>query len=329
MRSNNGQNNKFLFYASGILKELWPDILYRLRLNNHIEKMVSGSDKSFIERLHYYNKLKPGVELVSETPTLGDLRWPRKGRVYYLDARDSTRYFNSKLKANFLFGDFTHLPAYPTFIKSRPITERNHNSVLLKLNKVRHYAFIDDTVPFEKKNNRLIGMAEVRQPNRIDFYKKWFGHPMMDLGQINRGTSHDHWIKPRLSISDHLKYKFILCLEGFDIATNLKWVMSSGSLAVMPPPTNESWFMESKLIPDHHYVAVKPDFSDVEERLNYFISNPEHARFIIENANSFVDQFMDVEKEFLLGLAVMLKYFECTGQISQRFLIPDFFHAGS
>ena len=48
---------------------------------------------------------------------------------------------------------------------------------------------------------------------------------------------------------DNLNYKFILAIEGYDVATNLKWIMSSNSLAVMPRPTYATWFMEGTLIP--------------------------------------------------------------------------------
>ena len=41
----------------------------------------------------------------------------------------------------------------------------------------------------------------------------------------------------KVSIDYHLKHKFILCIEGNDVASNLKWVMSSNSVAVMPKPS--------------------------------------------------------------------------------------------
>lgn len=331
MRNSSGRNNKFLFYFSGLVKELIPDTFYRYRFPQIIDRLKAVQENEFFNRLHYYNKLQPDARLADATPELGDLNLPRKGRVYYLDARETVRYFDSGLKANFLFGDNTKIPSYPSLTKSRPIQAENQNAVLMKYNKVRHFAFVEDPVPFERKADRLIGMAEVKQPNRKEFYAKYFGHPKMDLGQINSGTSHDQWHKPRISIRHHLDYKFILCLEGYDVASNLKWVMSSGSLAVMPPPTNETWFMEAKLVPDVHYVAISPDFSDVEERMEYFRLHPAHAKEIIRNANLWVEQFTNPETEFLLEVAVILKYFMCTGQdirisgISQSFL-SDLLH---
>ena len=51
-------------------------------------------------------------------------------------------------------------------------------------------------------------------------------------------------IKKGIIRSPLKKHKFILCIEGNDVASNLKWVMSSNSVAVMPKPKFESWFME-------------------------------------------------------------------------------------
>ncbi len=117
-----------------------------------------------------------------------------------------------------------------------------------------------------------------------------------------------------MSLWEHLDYKFIMALEGNDVASNLKWIMSSNSLAVMPRPTCETWFMEGTLLPNVHYVEVKEDFSDFEERINYYITHPDEAEQIIKNAHQYVEQFLDKEREDLISLAVLDKYFRLSQQ---------------
>ena len=117
------------------------------------------------------------------------------------------------------------------------------------------------------------------------------------------------------TIREHLDYKFIIALEGNDVASNLKWVMSSNSLAVMTRPTCETWFMEGTLKPDYHYVEVKEDFSDFEEKLRYYMAHPEKAEEIIRHAHEYVQQFRNKEREELLQLMVMQRYFETSGQL--------------
>ena len=88
--------------------------------------------------------------------------------------------------------------------------------------------------------------------------------------------------------------------------------MSSNSLAVMPRPTCESWFMESRLEPGVHYVEVKDDYSDLETQMDYYSSHPREAEEMARNANRYVDQFRDLRRERYISLLVMQKYFKLT-----------------
>lgn len=121
---------------------------------------------------------------------------------------------------------------------------------------------------------------------------------------------------PDKTFREHFDYKFIMALEGNDVASNLKWVMSSNSIAVMTRPTCETWFMEGKLIPDYHYIEIKDDLSDLEEKLNYYIAHPAEAEQIVEHAHEYVSQFFDAGRERLISLLVMDKYFQVTKQTS-------------
>ncbi|KAA6324688.1 hypothetical protein EZS27_026016 [termite gut metagenome] len=236
--------------------------------------------------------------------------------VYFFDSYQYTRYFPNHLKAAFLFGDVTHVPKIPSITKSRPINENNANSVILNLEKVRHFMFVKDKKRFQDKKDILIGHAVVAQLHRIKFWEMYFNHPLCNLGQINKNnTNHPEWIVKPMTIDEHLEYKFILCIEGYDVATNLKWVMSSNSLAVMPRPRYETWFMEGRLIPNYHYVEIKGDYSDLEDRLTYYIQHTNEALQIIENAHQYIAQFRDKKREDLISLLTLRKYFKQTKQL--------------
>jgi RNase adaptor protein for sRNA GlmZ degradation len=70
--------------------------------------------------------------------------------------------------------------------------------------------------------------------------------------------------------------------------------------------------MEGRLIPNYHYIEVKDDFSDLEERMNYYIEHPEEAEAIIRHAHEYVEQFFDKRRERLISLLVLKKYFDIT-----------------
>ncbi|HEY0246435.1 MAG TPA: glycosyl transferase family 90, partial [Mucilaginibacter sp.] len=177
--------------------------------------------------------------------------------------------------------------------------------------------FIKDTVPFAEKKDMLIGRGAMTQLHRMRFMEQYFDNPLCDLGQVNREGGNPKWIKPKISIPRHLAYKFILSLEGNDVATNLKWVMSSNSVAVMAKPRYETWFMEGRLIADHHYILIKDDYSDLEEKLQYYINNPKAAQAIVNNANQYIQQFLNKKQEDLIALLVLEKYFYYTSQTDQ------------
>jgi Glycosyl transferase family 90 len=312
------RNNKQLYYLNGFIRDLWPDTIFQHRLNQELRNVKKFDETYLLSRVNFYNQLYEPRAITTDTIALRDLDQLKRQATYYLDSREHTRFFDSSYKARFVFGDVLSVPSEPTILKYRPVAGHTTNYVLLKLNKVRLFNYSTDHRPFRTKKNKLIGRAVVKVPGRVRFYEQYFNHPMCDLGQINRDKNLQ-WLKDKVTIDDHLDYKFILCLEGYDIASNLRWVMSSNSLAVMPEPTVDSWYMERKLIPNYHYVRIKADYSDLEERLTYYIEHPDEAETIIQNARQYASQFQNPDCEHLISLLVLEKYFWLTGQKDTKY----------
>lgn len=310
------QNNKLWYYFLNNLRRLFPSFIFRSRLEHKLERLKEFDADYIQKRVDYYNGLPDGTALPANTPELSQLKLGKRLKVYYFDSYEYTRFFAPQLKAEFLFGDIIHIPEVPSFVKSRPIKGDNKNSIVLKMDKIRHFRLINDTKQFINKKNMLVSRGQVYQPHRMRFLEMYFQHPMCNIGQINIAGD-CRYLVDRMTVDEHLDYKFILCLEGNDVASNLKWVMSSNSLAVMPAPTYETWFMEGTLIPNYHYVLIKDDYSDLEERLVYYSVHTDEALKIIENAHRFVQQFKNKKQEDLISLLVIRKYFDKTGQLSK------------
>ncbi|MEN5235293.1 glycosyl transferase family 90 [Sphingobacterium faecium] len=309
------KNFKFGYYLRAFFRELSFLPWYRYKRKMLNDDLVL-SDQHLYARLNYYNQLDHDQKLGSAACRLKDLKRPDRGSVYYFDLKQYLRYFKNDLMIEMIPGDVVDVPEAPAIVKSRPIIADNNNSVLLNLDKVRHFNFINDEIPFRDKNNILLGRATVYQVHRKAFFQLFFDHPMCDLGDVAKKNKHTPWFKPMMSISEHLHYKFILALEGNDVATNLKWIMSSNSIAVMPTPKYETWFMEGLLLPDVHYIHIRDDYSDLEEKLSFYISHPEKAEEIVVSAHQFVDQFTNKNKEDLISIMVLDKFFKQTGQRS-------------
>jgi hypothetical protein len=308
------KNNKILYYLVNYIRQFIPSTFYQKKLAQkiHSKQQLRG----ILKRVAYYNKLSNTITLKNPV-LLSEIKTVPGSKVYFFDLYQYSRYFNQKLKGLFLFGDITEVPKQPTFVKSRPIVDNNANSVLLKWNKLRHFMFIKkEQKTYPEKKNMLVSRGKVHktQAHRIKFIEKYFAHPMCNIGRVNTNDLNPLWKAQRLSIDQQLDYKFILCLEGNDVASNLKWVMSSQSIAVMPKPKYETWFMEGLLVADVHYIIIKDDYTDLEQRLNYYINNQDKALQIIENANAYVQQFKIQENETLISLLTLKKYFEKTNQ---------------
>lgn len=312
------RNGKVRYYAGAFARDLLPDAWFRSRLPRvlrRIEDFPEAVATDARARADACFGVSAPFRLPDGSPRIGDLRMGRRQRTYYFDLRSVLRHFDPDLRARWLFGDVREVPEVPTFVKSRPIGAGNGNAVLLKLNRVRHFGWARDRTPFRHKEGRLVGRGGIFQEHRVRFYERYFGHPLCDLGHVGRTPSpgSPRWDRPRMSIERQLGFKFVLALEGNDVASNLKWILSSNSLAVMPTPRFETWFLEGGLQPDLHYVRIREDHADLEERLHYFLAHPEAAEEILRNAHAWVARFRRPEVEEWIGLEVARRYLQASG----------------
>lgn len=318
---HSGKNSNLKYYVNCYLREFVPAAFYRSRREQILRKLAIRPDREYIlQRVNYYCKLTAESVFDKE-------RWEQKAvaiqnqpmtnqSAYYHDAMEFAMYFDGSLKWILESGDREFVAPVPTVLKNRPIVDDNANSVLLKLDKNRHFLFVNDRKQWSYKKNATIYRGDLgpRKQNRTVFMNM-FGNgqsEMVDAASTNVVEEHPEWHKEKMTIGEHLDYKFIMSLEGNDVASNLKWVMSSNSIAVTPRLTQETWFMEGQLVPNYHFIEVKEDFSDLEERLQYYIDHPGEAEAIIRHAHEYVNQFRDKERENLISLLVLKKYFEIT-----------------
>lgn len=307
--------NKFNYYLGNALLSLIPASLFRLYVARKL-KWMKIDDKAYIsERVNYYNKLDHPFEIEAETEATQISAFKKtSGTTYYFDLLKVIKGFCPTYKFHYLNGDIRHIPDTPTFLKSRPISDNNQSSIILKLNAIRHFYFVEDKLNFREKIDMAAWRGVGFQPRRQVVIQKYYNHPMCNIGQT-RPSNGDPWEKEFMPIEEQLQYKFLLAIEGNDVATNLKWAMSSNSLTIMSKPTCETWFMEGRLQAGIHYVEVKDDYSDLIEKMEYYIAHPEQAEAIIQNAHDWVDQFRDKKRERLISLLVAKKYFEKSGQM--------------
>ncbi|KPQ25801.1 MAG: hypothetical protein HLUCCA13_01755 [Halomonas sp. HL-48] len=308
--------HKLKFYAQHAAHRLIPGALLqrqRIAFLRSLSNFSEEEQQQIRYRVDYYNRLETMTGLPEQTLNLSNFKLEKSG-TYYLDLTSILRYFPPHLYFCHRFGDVTTVPHVPTIVKSRPISDHNQNSVLLKLNQVRHYYIVKDPHDYNDKLDLVVWRGDCHQEHRRQFVQGFYDHPLCNVGDTHKNAAGQPWHRHFMSVREQLKYKFVLSIEGKDVATNLKWIMASNSLCFMRRPRFETWFMEGTLRPGYHYVQLKDDYSDLEDKVSYYRENPNEANIIIDNANRYVAQFMRSKRERLISLLVMQKYFEHTHQ---------------
>lgn len=228
-------------------------------------------------------------------------------KLYYDDLDTHMR---KDVGVMFIIGDVQHNHHHPGLAKSRPVNSQNN--VLLPLNIVRHWGQVskayNDDLSFNDKDNKIVWRGcttglWTSAEGRKAVVERWAQteNPLIDIGLsmwVQGIRDKDEWIKPKLSIKDQLKSKFLISVEGNDVASGLKWMLASNSCVLMTKPRLCSWAMEDKLEEWKHYVPLKADYSDLETQYQWCMKNLDKCEQIALNGKRFIgDNFLDPEQE--------------------------------
>ena len=210
------------------------------------------------------------------------------------------------------FGDVVDEFDQPTFTKSRPIQLNKNNNILLPLDSIRHLTFINDETSLNSKKNHAVWRGACYQEHRKTFFRQCVNINTCDIADTSRHTEKSILGKPKsyLSVKEQLQFKLIFAIEGNDVASNLKWIMGSNSIPVMPKPKYETWFCESKLIPGEHYIEIADDFSNTEEVIDNYLSKPNLCNEISEAGKEYAAPYLFKERQFSLAREVIERYFD-------------------
>lgn len=316
------------FYLRGGFRQCVPRRLHQRRLARARRALQARPiDEAVRQRINYYNRLTEPFTTPDRARAIEEISLD-EGSYYYFDLQEYLLTFPPGLRVAYAFGDIVEIPAVPKIVKSRPLSPGNHNAVLLKLDKLRHYKLYksNDPKPFRAKRPRAVWRGTMNNRIRADLVDLYGKDRRHDIGYT--GTPKFEYAlapKEHLSLPEQLENRYVISVEGNDVATNLKWIFASNSLCLMPKPKFETWYMEGTLEAGRHYVEIRPDFADLEEKIGYCEAHPDEAEAIIDHAKAFHRQFLNPEREALIGLMVLQKYFELSGQLPRESFSADLF----
>jgi Glycosyl transferase family 90 len=311
------------FYACGTVREFIPHPLYERGLRRLYRRIAAdGLPDTIVDRINYYNKLTGAVRLRDAVQAR---QVQERYSYYYYDLKQYLNYFRPDLLLHYRFGDCDEYLDRPCVVKSRPIAGDNANSVLLKLDKFRHFRPWPDSQDFQDKFNAAVWRGGPHHPLRKTLLRRYNAHPRHDIGHVAaefEGIKPKPWMTPR----EQMRYRYVISIEGYDVATNLKWILNSQSLCLMPRPRIETWCMEGRLNAGEDYVELRDDLADLDDKIEYYERHRDEARAIVANANRHMGQFSDEAREDLISILVLQKYFERSGQLPPEAFSARAFH---
>ncbi|MGW6778878.1 glycosyl transferase family 90 [Brucella pseudogrignonensis] len=289
------------------------------KLNAYLYEQSDETIARAMERVQYYHRTVRKFAGWHEEMEF----WPKPSYRYGDDFRAYHRYFSPKSKIHYC-GEPGTLPGdCPTLLQSRSIHAVNEKAILFKFGAKEFYPRIRDALRFRDKTS----LAAKAMEGRACADQRTAQHDgIVRNVRSHQGAAWHRPEKPMDSRKQLLEFKYILFDQSVTSPGNPKWIMSSQSLCMMPQPACETWFMEGCLRPHYHFVPLKRDLSDLEEKIAYYDDHPCEAEEIIENANIYAARFDDAASERLIACLVLVKYLFFSGQINISERVKSFLY---
>jgi hypothetical protein len=126
--------------------------------------------------------------------------------------------------------------------------------------------------------------------------------PASKEGQLKRQKATKY-----VSLPDHTQYKYLIDVPGVGYSARVKLLLFSGRpLFYVIRSENESYFKDLK--PFKHYIPVRADLSDLEEKYQWAEKNPDVARQIAQNALEYAKNNLTTRAAVFRYSDVILQY---------------------
>jgi len=151
--------------------------------------------------------------------------------------------------------------------------------------------------------------TENNLPPRHTFVRQYFGaDPRRDGVDVGFSGTCQGWErewnafrKPVVTVDAFLEHKYLISIQGNDVASNVKWVMASNSVLFMPRPNVESWALEGTLVAGVHYVELTWNETtgwNLEDQIRFCIENDAKCKEIAMNSKRFIEHYRFCDDQY-------------------------------
>jgi hypothetical protein len=151
---------------------------------------------------------------------------------------------------------------------------------------------------------KLIGKGKTIDSNSIKF------DPVHGLGMLNTGIAASNQF---MTMAEQSQYKYIIHVDGNVNAYRLLTTMMTGSLIIRVDGPYLSW-IDQLIKPNVHYILVKPDLSDLLQKIKWCEMSPKSAQKIAKAGYEFAKRALTrefvnetIEKTFWTVMPLLIK----------------------
>jgi hypothetical protein len=151
---------------------------------------------------------------------------------------------------------------------------------------------------------------------RYKFVALFSGHALFDAGfaisNPNQQFLAQHegfagYLKPPLTKWEHCRFKYLVALSGWDVATSFYWMLGTNSVVFKESYEHEV-FADCHFKPWVHYVPISPDFDDIIAKYEWCETNTNACLVMVKNANAVCQKLLSRDlRRKILG-AVINRY---------------------
>ncbi|KAJ3069362.1 capsule-associated protein CAP1 [Podochytrium sp. JEL0797] len=113
-------------------------------------------------------------------------------------------------------------------------------------------------------------------------------------------------LKGKVSFENTREFKYLLVVDGNSWPSRLQAYLQTNSVVLYAGVFTD--FYNSALVPFVHYVPVKMDFSDLEQKMDWLMKNDDEARRINENAKRFMQRWKGMKQLQCYTSLLLLEY---------------------
>jgi len=314
----------------------FPDIDERVKyyMGSWYDHQITNSS-TFCQLIQHYDTSKKALNhaYLFDRRKLQLASW--HGASHY--TRDVLRFYfqksnPEKLRLILLFGDSQAYDNFPVMLKAREVQSAKRiqyaespDPILAPLNTGRHFGMLQYSKYLDREWHskrealvwRGVNTGKKRSVgNRKQVVERFWNHSVQDIDIAfnrilpekkgeNKEEDIEKYVRPGKNMWQLLQYKYLMSIEGNDVATGLKWMLYSNSVVFMAPPTHVTWAMEDKLIPYYHFIPIKPDYSDLYEQVQWARRNDVFCHQMSKQATNYVSALWASKKAILTNQGII------------------------